>query len=1004
MKKFLLIFSGIFAFLLLALALVPILFKDKIFQAADKAIAKALDANVFYNRDKISLSVFSHFPNLTLGLGEFGVEGIHQFAGDTLIFVEKFDIVVDIMSVISGGQMKINSIGLIRPQIHVIVNELGKANYDIAKPADDQPVDASAEEASEFSLSVKSWEIVEGQIRYNDFQGKILATIKNLNHSGSGDMTQDIIDIATKTSIESLSLDMGKVNYLKNKKLDVTLNANLDLPNEKYTLKENVFKLNEFALHVDGFVQKATHQIITDLKFSTPENTFKSVLSLVPGVYSESFKDLKTKGNFAFDGAVKGIYDSTQLPELQFNLQVEKASMQYPSVPTPVSNIEVDLAVNKAAGSLENLKVELKKFSLNMGANPVSAKLTSYGFSQPEVDGVLNAKINLEEALKAFPVEGLALKGLFEAAATFKGKVDMANNKFPTITANVALSQGYAKSASFPEALEEMDFNMNINNPDGKVENTLIAINKFGFSMSGEPFQMSGTVKNPMSAVYDLKAKGIVDIGKMTKIFPIEGMQLEGKLDMDLIAIGNMALVEAGKFDQLKNSGKVILTQFKYESKDQPKPITISTMQASFDPQRMNIDKLEGKLGKSDMNMTGFVSNYMGYIFQNQTVKGSMVYSGNLLDVNEWVAEKPAQTTNSEAVAEVPLTVVQLPGNIDFSFAAKVGKILYSTYQLDNFVGRILLKDGVLRIDQSDFNMLKGSIAMKGAYDPRDVAKPAFNFDFDMKNVSIPEAVAAFSGLEKLAPIAKNMTGDFSSRFNFRGTLGPDMMPILNSMTGLGNIQINNGKVSEISLVKGLNSIAKTNFPSQAAISDLLINAEIKEGRLFFEPFDMKLGGTPLNFSGSQGIDGTIDYLVKTPIPQQAVSAVASTLGSLTGANMGSIQNVKADVKAGGSYSKPTYTIARIYSDKGDLNNLVNNKIDNVKAEAEARLRAEQDKLKKQAEQAANDAKAKAEAAVSKAKNEAEAKARAEADRLKAEIEKKKNDEIKKLKDKVKWP
>jgi len=1004
MKKFLVIFSGIIVFLLLALALIPFLFKDKIFQAADKAIAKSLDANVFYNRDKISLSVFSNFPNLTISLGEFGIQGLNEFSGDTLIAVEEFDIVVDVMSVISGDQMRINSVALVRPRIHVIVNELGKANYDIAKPADAQQVDTSAEEPAEFSLQVKSWEIVEGNIRYDDRLGKTVASIKNLNHKGSGDMTQDIIDMATKTTIESISLDMGKVNYIKNKKLDVTLNANLDLPNEKYTLKDNVFKINEFALQADGFVQMAGHQIITDLKFSTSENTFKSVLSLVPGVYSESFKDLKTEGNFAFDGAVKGVYDSTQLPELQFNLQVQKASMQYPSVPTPVSNIEVDLAVNKAAGSFENLQVELKKFSLNMGANPVSAKLSSLGFAQLDLDGELNAKINLEEALNAFPVEGLALKGLFEAAATFKGKLDMANNKFPTIAANMLLSNGFAKSASFPEALEQMNFNMNVNNADGKVENTLIAINNFGFSMSGEPFQMSGTVKNPMSAVYDMKVKGKVDIGKMTKIFPIEGMKLDGKLDMDMVAIGNMALVEAGKYDQLKNSGKVILTQFKYESKDQPHPITISTAQATFDPQRMNIDNLEGKLGKSDMKITGFVSNYMGYIFQDQTVKGSMVYSGNLLDVNQWLAAEPVQAANAETSAEVPLTVVQLPKNIDFTFAAKVGKILYSTYQLDNFVGRLVLKDGVLRIDQSDFNMLQGSIAMKGGYDPTNVAKPTFNFDFNMKIVSIPAAMAAFSGLEKLAPIAKNMTGDFSSKFNLRGMLGLDMMPALPSMTGLGNIQVLNGQISEISLIKGLNGVAKTNFPSQTSINNLLINAEVKEGRVFFKPFDMALGGTKLNFSGSQGIDGTIDYLVKTPIPQQAVGAVAGALGNLTGTNLSGLQNVKADIKASGTYSKPSYSIARIYSDKGDLNTAVNSQIDKAKADAEARLKAERAKLQQQAEQAANDAKAKAEAEVKKARAEAEAKARAEADRLKAEAEKRKNEEIKKLKDKVKWP
>lgn len=1004
MKKLLLIVAAVFAFVFLALLSIPFLFKNKIFDAADKAMANALNANVFYNRDKISISIFSHFPSLTLGLGEFGIEGIDRFSGDTLVSVEEFDISVNLMSVLSGNQMKVNRIALKNPHIHVIVTEDGQANYNIAKPTEQKETETPASEPTAFSLSIQNWEITGGQVRYEDRQGNMFAKIVNLNHKGSGDLTQDLVEIATNTTVDALSLEIGGINYLKNKQLDITLNANLDLPNEKYTLKDNSFRINEFVLRADGFAQMQGHQILTDLRFSTPETAFKSVLSLVPGVFTESFKDLKTSGNFAFDGLVKGIYDSTQLPELQFNLKVNEGMMQYPAVPSPVSNIVVDLSVNKAQGALENLLVDLKQFGLRMGNNPVSARLTSKGLAKPELDGNVNAKINLEEALKAFPVEGLALKGLFEAVAKFKGKLDLDNQQFPAVEAMLKLQTGYAKSAEFPEALEQMGFEMKVNNNDGTVENTSIAINKCSFNMAGEPFSMSGTIVNPASALYDLKAKGKVDIGKITAIFPVEGMKLAGKIDMDLIASGNMKLVEAGKYDQLKNSGTMNLSQFRFESADLLRPITISTAQASFDPKRLNVSKLEGNLGKSDMIASGFVSNYMGYLFQNSTIKGEINYQGKLLDVNEWLAEEPAVAANAKPEEEVPLTVIELPSNIDFTFAAIVGKIKYSTYELDNFKGKMVLRDGQLRIDQSNFNMLKGSIAMKGAYDPKDVKKPAFNFDFDMRKVSIPEAAVAFSSLQKLAPISKKMSGDFSAKFNMKGFLGPDMMPVLSTMTGLGNIQVSNGMISEISMMKGLNNVAKTSLPSQASLNDLLVKVEVKDGRVFFKPFDIRVGGSQLNFSGSQGIDGTLDYLVKMPIPQQAVSAVASTLGNLAGANLGNVQNVKADIKAGGTYDKPTYKIARVYTDKGDLNNSVNNKIKDVKAEAEARLRAEQEKLKQQAEKAANEARAKAEAEAAKLKAEAEAKARAEAERLKAELEKKKKDELKKLKDKVKWP
>jgi hypothetical protein len=51
-----------------------------------------------------------------------------------------------------------------------------------------------------------------------------------------------------------------------------------------------------------------------DLTFKAKENTFKSLLSLVPGVYTTQFDDLKADGNVAFDGFAKGTYNASRCP------------------------------------------------------------------------------------------------------------------------------------------------------------------------------------------------------------------------------------------------------------------------------------------------------------------------------------------------------------------------------------------------------------------------------------------------------------------------------------------------------------------------------------------------------------------------------------------------------------------------------------------------------------------------------------------------------------------
>ena len=76
--------------------------------------------------------------------------------------------------------------------------------------------------------------------------------------------------------------------------------------NEKYTLKENTFFLNELFLGITGVVEMDEDEIRTDLLFSTQKADFKTLLSLVPAIYAQEFEGLEAYGNFSLNGYVKG--------------------------------------------------------------------------------------------------------------------------------------------------------------------------------------------------------------------------------------------------------------------------------------------------------------------------------------------------------------------------------------------------------------------------------------------------------------------------------------------------------------------------------------------------------------------------------------------------------------------------------------------------------------------------------------------------------------------------
>ena len=242
---------------------------------------------------------------------------------------------------------------------------------------------------------------------------KTFLKLENLNHSGSGNFNQDEFKLSTSSQVANLVLNYEGTEYMANKSIDADVDLNMDLPNAKYTFLDNKIKINDFSFGFDGFVQMPDESIVMDITYKAKENEFKNILSLIPGVFTQDFEKIKTDGKLAFDGYVKGKYEGEQLPAFGVNLVVSDAMFQYPDLPTAVSNIQMDMHVNNEDGIIDHTVIDLKKFHMDLGKNPVDARALVKNLSNSQIDAEAKAKLNLHDLIQMFPMPGLELKGNF---------------------------------------------------------------------------------------------------------------------------------------------------------------------------------------------------------------------------------------------------------------------------------------------------------------------------------------------------------------------------------------------------------------------------------------------------------------------------------------------------------------------------------------------------------------------------------------------------------------
>jgi len=416
LKKILIIVGIILLLLVISAFAIPYFFKDQIKAKILTSINEKVDAKVaFVDAD---LSLFRNFPNASVSIEKLSIINKAPFEGDTLVAFDELNLKMSIKELFKGDNETINIDGVSSKNglINIIFNKDGIGNYDIALKDKNNIED---EKSKPLSLKIKDYSVVNFKFKYYDEKSKIKMVLDSINHEGTGDFASSKLDLVTKSNAK-VSLDMDKVNYMKN--VGITLDAviGIDLDKSKYTFKENKAKINELPLQFDGFIQLVDAGQQYDLTFKTPTSSFKNFLGLIPAQYSSNLKEVKTSGDFTVAGFAKGLYSETSVPKFNVKIASNNASFQYPNLPKSVNNIIIDTKIINETGVINDTYVNLDKLSFQIDQDVFNAKANIKNISENAlVNATLKGTINLAKLTKAYPIKlDKQLTGILKADVT----------------------------------------------------------------------------------------------------------------------------------------------------------------------------------------------------------------------------------------------------------------------------------------------------------------------------------------------------------------------------------------------------------------------------------------------------------------------------------------------------------------------------------------------------------------------------------------------------------
>ena len=716
---------------------------------------------------------------------------------------------------------------------------------------------------------------------FKPFEGDTLASVKSVSLKmplaslfkiGSGKI--DITYFSVEESIINILInEQGVANY------DITKESNI--PNNNKTTEES----NSLTLSLNGYqILNATIRY-----FDSPSQMYLELNQFNhsgSGNLSSAISELKTKTN-------------------------TKVSFEY-NKETYLNNNSIDLDaiigidLNKSKYTFLDNKALINQLPLIFDGfiqiNKDNQEL-DISFRTPSSD-FKNFLALIPEAYSK-DISGVKTTGNFMVEGFAKGIID--DTHIPKFDIQFTSDNASFKYPDLPKSINNINLSTSITNKTGITNDTEINIKKLSFKIDDHIFSsnafISNLVENPKVKA---KAKGTINLNSISQAYPMEEIkELQGILKSDFEASFDMNSIEQKNYKNIKNSGTLSISDFKYEGDETANPIEINNAQVTFNSESIVLNNFEAKTGNSDLKMNGSIKNLIGFVFNNENIEGDFNLKSNNFDVSDFMEIETPE--NEDSTDETVTEQLKIPSFLDCTINVSAATVVYDNLNLKNVKGNLTIKDEKATLNNLSSSLFDGKLILDGMVSTKEDT-PTFSLKLDITEFDIFQSFSQLELFGALAPIGNLIKGKINTDLNISGSLNNDLSPNLSTVSGdaLSEILTSNTSLKNSKVMSLLSSNLSFINLDKLNLDHLKTKISFENGKVNIKPFNIKYENIDIEISGKHGFDQTMDYKLNFDLPAKYLgSEVSKLLASLSEQEIDEM-TVPVSANILGSFSNPT--------------------------------------------------------------------------------------------------
>lgn len=455
--------------------------------------------------------------------------------------------------------------------------------------------------------------------------------------------------------------------------------------------------------------------------------------------------------------------------------------------------------------------------------------------------------------------------------AQFEGSLigKLTSTESPKINFNFSVENASLFQPEYNIRFEDLSFHGNFNNGTRKsLKTSQLVLRDLTGNLKGKPFNANLGIKDFENYLINLSTQGQISTPDLFTFIPNyeKYSKLEGLIDFDISLAGYLDdFKQASTASRINNSGEIILTNLSGVYEDYPLPIKEVNGRLMFNKNDIAINHLQGKIGDSDIELSGFFLNIIPYFLKdNQSLLIEAETISENINLNELLSGL-SNAENSIERQEESFKFVLSP-KLQLDLTSHISNLEFKRFEGRQISGNIKLSNQILEASQLEMQSNGGKMTLSGEVNAKKRNEIRINAEANFEGMNVDSIFYTF----------ENFQQDFLTDRHLKGKINADVDAFIlldealnfqsDAFTATIDARVENGELNNFEPMLSLSDYVREDELTHLNFGELSNTIEIKNKVIYLPEMSIKSNVSDILIQGTHTFSQEINYRLLVPL------------------------------------------------------------------------------------------------------------------------------------------